>query len=129
MRRLLPKPKDRRKVPIPVELRDALAELHELIEQAEYDADVNLGFDDAVQLPGLSGGMFGKKNRPFVLTCFPAGDADRGRWFLTLHPTEIEDIADGRQTDMLLHCCTSADCRAKFREPDGHCFHCDYADE
>jgi hypothetical protein len=126
---LHPQPKDRRKVPITAELREALAELHELIEQAKHDPDVNLGFDDAVQLPCLCGGMFGRKNRPFVLTYFPTCEADRGRWFLTLHPTEIEDVADGRQTDMLLYCCTSPDCRTKFREADDHCFHCDYIDE
>lgn len=127
-RQLQPQPKDRRRVPVPAELREQLAELHELIEQAKYDPDVELGYDDAVQLPRLAGGMFGKKHRPFVLTFFPEPGV-RVTWLLTLHPTEIEDIGDGRQTELLLDCCTSPDCRNKFREADARCIRCDYVGE
>ena len=129
MRRLNLQPKDRRKVPIPPELREQMAELHELIEESKYDPEVLPGYDDAVQLPNVCGGQFGKKHRPFVLTYFPTGDTERGRWYVTLHPTEIEDTGDGRQTELLMYCCTSAECRNKFREADDRCFHCDYIDE
>lgn len=77
----------------------------------------------------MSGGKFGKKGRPFVLTYFPEGDRERGRWRLTLHRTDIEDIAEGRMTEITMSCCTAADCRCKFREPDEPCFYCDYVDD
>ncbi len=63
------------------------------------------------------------------VTYFPTGDAERGRWFLTLHTTEIEGIADGRITELALHCCTAGGCRSKFCEAGEHCFFCDYADD
>ena len=127
MPRLQPKVKDRRKVPIPGELRDSLREVFELIQRARHDPDVNLDFDDAIQVGAVCGGRYGTKQRPFVLTYYPEGDAKRGRWFLTLHRTEIEDIGDGRLTEISMYCCTSPDCRSKFREADDHCGHCDYA--
>jgi hypothetical protein len=58
-----------------------------------------------------------------------ADDSKRGRWFLTLYETEIEDIADGCMGEITMHCCTAADCRSKFREADGRCFYCDYVDD
>jgi hypothetical protein len=42
------KPKDRRKVPIPAELRESLREVFELIQQAKYDPDIVLDYDDAL---------------------------------------------------------------------------------
>jgi hypothetical protein len=129
MRRLKPEPKDRRKVTIPDGLRDSLAEVFELIRLARRDPDINLDFDDAIQVGDVCGGRYGTKHRPFVLTYYPEGDADRGRWFLTLHRTEIEDIADGHMTEITMSCCTSPNCRCKFREVDEHCFYCDYRNE
>ncbi len=131
MRRSQPKPKDRRKVPIPGELRDSLREVSELIRQARHDPDIKLDFDDAIQVGdgAVCGGRDGSKQRPFVLTYYPEGDRERGRWFLTLHRTEVEDIGDGRITEITLSCCTSPDCRCKFREADDTCFYCDYVDE
>jgi hypothetical protein len=129
VRRLRPKQKEGSRVPIPAELRDSLREVLELIHQARNDPDIVLDFDDAIQVGAVCGGRYGKKPRPYVLTYYPEGDADRGRWFLTLHRTEVEDIADGHMTEITLHCCTSADCRCKFREADEHCFYCDYVDE
>jgi hypothetical protein len=128
VRRLEPKEKDRRKVPIPPELRESLAEVFELIRQAKHDPDIQLGYDDAIQVGAVCGGKYGKKLRPFVLTYYPAGDGDRGRWFLTLHRTEVEDIGDGRMTEIAMYCCTEPDCRCKFREADDHCFYCDYTE-
>ena len=78
MLRAQPKPKDRRKVPIPVELRAALREVFELIQEAKYDPDIVLDFDDAIQVGPVCGGRYGKKPRPYVLTYSPEGDADRG---------------------------------------------------
>lgn len=129
MRRLLPKPKDRRKVPIPCELRDSMREVFELIQEAKRDPDVRLDYDDAIQAGAVCGGRYGKKPRSYVLTYSPNGDAERGRWFLTFDRTEIEDIGDGRMAEIAMYCCTSPECRCKFRDPDVHCFHCDYADD
>src|SRR5665213_2283329 len=126
--RLQPKPKDRRKVPIPDELRDSLREVFELVQEAKHDPDIHLDFDDAIQVGAVCGGRCGSKQRPFVLTYYPDGDAERGRWFLSLHRTEVEDIADGRMTEITMSCCTSPDCRSKFREAGDYCGHCDYVE-
>lgn len=114
---------------IPQELRDSLHDVFELIQQAKNDPSINLDYDDAIQVGAVCGGRYGKKPRVYVLTYFPEGDAERGRWFLTFDQTEIEDINDGHLTELMLYCCTSLDCRSKFREPDDHCFHCDYAED
>jgi hypothetical protein len=129
MRRLQPKPKDRRKAPIPAELRDSLREVFELIQRAKNDPDIVLNFDDAIQVGAICGGRYGKKPRSYVLTFRPKGDTEKGRWFLTLHRTEIEDIGDGCMTEITMYCCTSPDCRCKFREADERCFYCDYVDD
>jgi hypothetical protein len=129
MSRLQPKVKERRKVAIPGELRDSLREVFEVIQQARHDPDIHLDFDDAIQVGGVCGGRYGTRQRPFVLTYYPEGDTVRGRWFLTLHRTEVEDIGDGRMTEISMYCCTSPECRCKFREADGHCDRCDYAVE
>jgi hypothetical protein len=120
MRKLQQKPK---------ELQESLREVYELIQQAKNDPAIVLDYDDAIQVGAVCGGRYGKKPRPYVLTYYPKGDGDRGRWFLTLHRTEIEDIGDGRLAELTMYCCTSAECRCKFREPEQHCFHCDYVDE
>jgi len=129
MRRRDPKPKDHRKVQVPDELRVSLREVFELIQQAKHDPDIVLDFDDAIQVGAVCGGRYGKKPRPYVLTYFPQGDTQRGRWYLTLHRTEIEDIGDGRTTEIRMYCCTSPECRCKFREADDTCFYCDYTEE
>jgi hypothetical protein len=129
LRRLQPKPKDRRKVPIPAELRDSLHEVFELIQQAKSDPDIRLDYDDAIQVGAVCGGRIGTKPRPYVLTYYPEGDVERGRWFLTLDRTEIEDIGDGQMAETALYCCNSPECRCKFSEADGHCFFCDYVDD
>ncbi|MFO0847810.1 MAG: hypothetical protein U0871_04505 [Gemmataceae bacterium] len=121
-----PQPKERRQEPIPAELRNSIKEVWELIHQASHDPDVTLGYDDAIQVAAVCGGRVGGRSRSYVLTYFPSGDAERGRWFLTLHRSEIEDIADGRLTGLAMHCCTAPGCRCKFRESDGLCAYCDY---
>jgi hypothetical protein len=129
VRRLLPKGKDRRKVSVPSELRESLRDVFELIRREKHDPDIVLDFDDAIQVGAVCGGRYGKKPRPYVLTYYPEGDREHGRWFLTLHRTEIEDIADGCMTEVTMYCCASPGCRCKFREPDDHCFYCDYVDD
>src|SRR5437879_1131098 len=103
MRRLQPKPKDRRKVAIPAELQDSLQKVFELIQQAKNDPDIVLDYDDAIQVGAVCGGRYGKEPRPYVLTYYPEGDAERGRWLLTLHRTEIEDIGDGRMAEITMY--------------------------
>jgi hypothetical protein len=126
---LQPKPKQRRKVPIPAELRESLHEVFELVQRSKCDPDIVLDYDDAIQVGRVCGGRYGKKPRPFVLTYYPEGDSEQGLWFLTLHRTEIEDMGDGRIAEVTLYCCASPECRCKFREPDEHCFYCDYVND
>ena len=129
LRRLQPIPKDRRKVPIPAELRESLREVFELIQQAKNDSDIVLDYDDAIQVGAVCGGRCGEKSRPYVITYYPEGDRERGRWFLTLHDTEIEHIGDGGMAEITLYFCASPECRCKFREAEGHCSYCDYVDD
>jgi hypothetical protein len=129
VRRLQSRAKDRRKVSIPAELRQSLHDVFELIQRAKHDPDIRLDYDDAIQIGAVCGGRYGKKPRSYVLTYYPEGDGERGRWFLTLHRTEIEDIGDERITELTMYCCVAPDCRCKFREADDYCFYCDYVDE
>ena len=116
-------------MPIPDDLRDAMRQVHELLGHAEDDPGIAVDFDDAIQVGGLCGGRYREGKRPFGFTYFPPDRDERGRWLLTLHPQEIEDIADGVMTEIKLYSCTSPDCRMKFREADDTCFYCDYYDD
>ncbi len=127
-RQFKPKPKERRMVPIPSELRESLQEVFELIEQSKYDPDVEIGYDDAIQVGAVCGGCYGVDPRPYMLTYFPTGDEQRGRWELALHETEIEDIGDGVMKEILMYCCTSPKCRAKSRVEES-CDFCDYEED
>jgi hypothetical protein len=126
LNRLQPRTKERRREPIPEELRQSLREVYDLIKRAKHDSDIVLDFDDAIQVGAICGGRIGKENRPYVITYYPTADSDRAQWQLALHRTEIEDIADGRMTEIAMYCCTSSDCRRKFRELTGRCVDCDY---
>lgn len=130
MRQCNPRPKDQRKVPIPDELRESLREVREVIDEAERDPDdMPIDFEDAIQVGAICGGRVGEDNRPFEFTYFPAGDRKYGRWFLVLHETEIEDIADGVISELTMYCCTSPDCHCKFRDESETCVFCDYEDD
>lgn len=61
MRRLQPRPKERRKVAIPAELRESLREVFELIRRAKTDPDIVLDYDDAIQVGAVCGGRYGEK--------------------------------------------------------------------
>ena len=129
MRRKDVKPKDRRKVPIPDELRESLREVHEFLRETKRGDDSPIDFDDAIQIGRVCGGQVGTDARPYVFAFYPSDDKRRGMWYLTLDSTEIEDIGDGRMTEITMFCCTSPDCRTKFREPDEDCFYCDLEDD
>ena len=129
MRALRVQLKDHRHVPIPDDLRVALRQVHQLLQDAVSDPDIAVDYDDAIQVEGLCGGRYRRGKRPFGFTYYAADRDERGRWYLTLHPLEIEDIADGVMTEITMYCCTSPDCRMKFREADETCFYCDYRDD
>jgi hypothetical protein len=129
LRRLRPTAKDYRAVSLPFELRDSLLIVADRIREATLDPDVELDFDDAIQTDVVCGGRDTTKRRPYVLTFFPPGGDERARWFLSFDRSEIEDIADGRLTELGLYCCVAPECGCKFREPDEHCAYCDYVDD
>ena len=96
MLRPQPKEKERRRVEIPVKLRDAIREAHVQITESQRDPDVRVDYDDAIQCGCLIGGRIGTRKRPFEFTYYPDGDCQaKSGWHLALHPLEIEDIADG----------------------------------
>ena len=125
MFRLQPKPKERRKVPIPTELAEAMREVHWRIEEAKRDPDISIDYDDAIQVGSLCGGRCGKKPRPYEFRYVPYGKREIGRWQLDLAQCEIEDIADGVMTEITMYCCTTPNCGEMFNLADGHC-DCDY---
>lgn len=129
MLRREPKEKERRRVEIPVDLRDALREALILIAESKRDPDVRVDYDDAIQCGCLIGGRTGTRKRPFEFTYYPDGDRQtRARWHLVLHPLEIEDIADGYMTELTLYCCRTPDCGHKSNDPE-HLCGCDYVED
>lgn len=125
MLRLQSKAKDRRKVPIPADLRDAIGEVLRLIKEARRDPDVVLDFDDAIQVGPLCGGRYRRKPSRYEIRYRPDDSSDGGCWELDLDDHDIEDIASGWLTEITLHCCRSPECGRKFSKADGHC-DCDY---
>lgn len=114
---------------IPDELRESMREVSELIEQSQYDDDINLDYDDAIQADCVCGGRVNKKRSAYDFTYYPTGDRRRGRWHLVLHEADIDDIGNGRMTGITMYCCASADCRTKFSKKDETCFFCDYYED
>jgi len=129
MRHLSPKSKAVLAVRIPDRLREAMREVLHHIKEVENESDNGLEYDDGIQAEGLIGGRCGKDERPFQFTYYPTEHKNRDRWYLTLSRDELEAIADGTIPRITMHCCTSPECRMKFREPDEHCFYCDYEDD
>jgi hypothetical protein len=127
MRRYRPKQKKLRSVKIPAELSKALGKAFELIEDA--DEPHRFDYDDAIQVGPICGGRTGAKSRPYEFTYFPTGDTTRGRWYLRLTESEIEDIGDGRISKLPMHCCTSKNCRTKFSKKGSRCDFCDYFED
>ena len=56
---------DRRKVPIPAELRESLRQVFELVGQARDDPDIELDYDDAIQTGAVCGARYGSASRPW----------------------------------------------------------------
>lgn len=106
-----------------------MRDVHEFLREANRSEDVPIDFDDAIKVGCVCGGHTGTKARPYVFTFYPPDDKRHGKWYLTLHSTEIEDIGDGHMTEITMFCCTSSECRMKFREPDETCFYCDWEDD
>lgn len=122
MRRLRPKPKERRKVALPEDLIESMQEVVEVLQEADLNSDVEIDYGDAIQTDVLCGGRSDKKRNRFKFTyyCKPH------RWRLDLQKIQIEDIASGHQSELLLHCCGS--CENKFTFADDVC-ECDYEDD
>jgi hypothetical protein len=129
VRRLNVQPKEHRLVPIPDDLREGMLEVHQLLKEAEWNPEIDLDYDDAIQVNGLCGGRCLKGKRPFAFTFYPENGGERDRWHLTLHALEIEDVAEGVMTQIKLYCCASPKCGMKFREANERCFFCDYTDD
>jgi len=122
MKRLRPKPKERRKVPIPSDLVESMREIVEILQEAERDREVDLDYGDAIQTESVCGGRYNKKQGRFRFTyyCKPS------RWELDLYRIQIDDIAIGHQTELILYCCAS--CGNKFSAADKTC-DCDYEED
>jgi hypothetical protein len=125
MFRLQPKAKERCSIAVPTDLREAMQEVLWLIKEAKRDLDVKIDFDDAIQVGHLCGGRYQKKPSRFNFIYHPEGNRENGTWYLDFHRYDIEDVAEGRQTQLTLYCCVSPTCGAKFTKADGHC-DCDY---
>ncbi len=128
MRRPQPRLKVRQLVAIPEDLRQSLREAFELIQEAERDPDCDINYGDAIQTPNLCGGRTGTGKRSFEFTYYANEDGSKSRWYLALHPLEIEDIADGLMKEIALYCCASPGCGHKSTDPDDRC-DCDYVDD
>lgn len=129
MLRPQPKEKERRRVAIPEDLRDAMRDVYEIIGESKRDAEVCVDYDDAIQCGYLVGGRVGSRKRPFEFTYSPNGDrSTKSRWKLALHPLEIEDIADGCMKELSLYCCKSPECGHKSTDPQDLC-KCDYVND
>ena len=128
MRKLNPKPKEKRKVDIPYELQVGMFELFQSIQNAQHEQEEQFGFDDALQTDRLCGGKVGDGRRPYIFTFYPLRESDDASWHLPLHLTEIEDIADRVMTTITLYCCIDEACGFKTRNEKDHCSQCDYDD-
>ncbi len=129
MLRAEPKEKEKRRVAIPEDLRDAMRDVHYFIGESQRDPEICVDYDDAIQCGCLTGGRVGSKKRPFEFTYFPNGDRSaQSGWELALHPLEIEDIADGCMTEVSLYCCKSPECGHKSTDKEALC-KCDYVND
>jgi hypothetical protein len=129
MLRVQPKEKQRRKVAIPDELRNAIRDASILIAESTRDPQQSIEFDDAIECGCLVGGRVGITSRPFEFRYFPSiGCSFDLRWDLAMSQLEIEDIAEGFVTELILYCCKEQKCGYKSTTPDGLCS-CDYFDD
>jgi hypothetical protein len=102
-----------------------MSEIFSLLQLARQDPDICLDYGDAIQVGHVCGGRYQKKPSRFELTYSPEGERENGWWRLDIDRYTIEDIADGRQTQISLYCCETPGCGAMFNKADGYC-DCDY---
>ncbi len=121
--------KELRSMPIPETLRLSMFEAHKLLREAEQNPDINLYFDDSIQVGAICGGYLGEGARPYAVTYFCPEHPERGEWELTLDREEIAAIADGRMKEIEMYCCTAPECHRKFREEEDTCDDCDYYED
>jgi len=100
-----------------------MQEVFRLIKEEKRDPDVVLNFDDAIQIGPLCGGRVGTERRPYQFTYYL--NRNGGQWRLALHRCDIEDIADGRLTEMTMYCCKTPNCGYMSNLNEGGC-KCDY---
>jgi hypothetical protein len=80
-------------VPVPEELAVSLKELCEYLDEVESDPDVNLDFDDAIQIGSLCGGRISRKR---AMYCFTYRLATGETWEFTEDKGTLEAIAGGQ---------------------------------
>ncbi len=120
-----PKPKNKERVTIPSRLREAMQEVRWTIEESERDMDVRVDYGDAIQADSLVGGRIGDDKRPYEFLYY-AGEENRDhRWHLALSKLDIDDIAEGFQTELTLYRCQNKACGHTANRPDRLCG-CDY---
>jgi len=114
-------------VEIPFELRSDFQDVESLLEEKERNPDdVNVDFDDAIQIGGLCGG---RDNGGWLNFTYHIGNAKRCTWDFRVHEFEIENYADGITRELQLYMCDSADCQCGSQDADFLCMHCDFSDD
>ncbi len=120
------KPKIKKAIPIPFELRDAFHGVVNLLEEKERNPDdVNIDFDDAIQIGGLCGG---RNRRGYLDFTWHLGTEPRCKWFFSLHEFEIQNYAHGIVSELQLYMCDTATCMCGSALSEFTCFHCDYVE-
>jgi hypothetical protein len=123
------KPKVRRLVEVPEELKRAMQEVWPTVRHARKNPKKYLGIDDGIQTDRLIGGLEDLERKPFRFTFTPWGASKRSRWYLWVDHTEVEDIGDGHLKELKMYCCASPECEMKFSREDDTCFYCDWEDD
>lgn len=86
-----------KKIAIPNELRTDMQEVWEFLQEVTGDEDINIDFDDAIQIGSLCGGRIDERNDIFLFSYY----LDTGEiWSFEVPRHILEDIADGRWTEM-----------------------------
>lgn len=93
--------------------------------QIESDDCIQYGEDNFAY-----GGLIDKKKRLFMFTYFPVGSLqNKGSWTFELTENQINDIAQGKLTTLMLWACQHKGCQIKSDKQDRACFYHDYEDD
>jgi hypothetical protein len=130
-REYLSKPKAKETVPLPIDLREFLQEVHQLIEDGDEAAIYES--DDMLQAESVYGGLTEEGGTCYGFTYFserytdikPEEAGEWAEWELSLEKSEIAEIAAGEKFDLVLWACQVPLCRNKFSNPLGICFNHD----